>query len=96
MLTALAQELIDLEIVPDVDDRLRNGKFREGITTAEIVADAIGLTCELWDRLMEGVQSKSVEVTDLGRGRPTIPATGDGGRGGADGWAGQFSRDGAA
>ena len=66
VLTALAQELIDLRIVPDVDDGLRNGKFREGITTAEIVADAIGLTCELWDRLMEGVQSKSVEVTDLG------------------------------
>ena len=66
MLTALAQELIDLGIVPDVDDRLRNGKFLEGITTAEIVADAIGLTGELWDRLMEGVQSKSVEVTDLG------------------------------
>ena len=69
-LVALAQALVDLRIVPDVDDRLRKGKFRDGLTTADIVADVIGVTCNVWDWLMEGVQSKSVEVTDfVGAGR---------------------------
>ena len=65
-LVALAQALVDLGIVPDVDDRLRKGKFRDGLTTADIVADVIGVTCDVWDWLMEGLQSKSVEVTDFG------------------------------
>lgn len=69
-LVALAQALVDLGIVPDVDDRLRNGKLRDDLTTADIVGEVIGVACQIWDRLMEHAQTRSAAVTDLsGAGR---------------------------
>ena len=69
-LVALAQVLVDLGIVPDVDDRLRGAEFRDGLTTADIVGDVIGVACQVWDRLMEHAQSQSAPVADFsGAGR---------------------------
>ena len=69
-LVALAQALVDLGIVPDLDDRLRDGKFRDGLTTADIVGDVIGVACQIWDRLMEHAQNQSASVSDFsGAGR---------------------------
>ena len=78
-LVAFAQALVDLGIIPDVDDRLRKGKFHDGITTADIMADAIGVTCGVWDQLMERVQSHSVRY-GLRRSRSAVSATGYCGR----------------
>ena len=69
-LVALAQVLVDLGIVPDADDRLRGGEFRDGLTTADIVGDVIGAACQVWDRLMEHAQNHSAPVADFsGAGR---------------------------
>ena len=70
MLGALGQAMVDLGLVPDIDERLREAPFRDGLTTSDILADVIGLMCIRWDMLMQHMQSRSAAITDLsGAGR---------------------------
>lgn len=59
VLHELGQALVDLGLVPDVDEKLPEGR-----TTADALADAIGLVCKRWDLLMQRIQSRSAAVTD--------------------------------
>ena len=55
----LGQILVDLGLVPDVGEKLPEGR-----TTADALADGIALVCKRWDLLMGRIQSRSAAVTD--------------------------------
>ena len=67
---ALGQALVDLGIVPSIDERLRKEPFRDDLATADILADVIGVMCVRWDTLMGHTQNRVAPVTDFnGAGR---------------------------
>ena len=70
VLEAVGQAMVDLGLVPDVDEKLREPPFRDGLTTSDILADVIGMMCVQWDMLMRHMQNRGAAVTDFsGAGR---------------------------
>ena len=70
VLTALGQVMVDSGLVPDLDARLRERPFREGLTTSDMVGDVIGMICVRWDMLMRSMVDRSARIADVsGAGR---------------------------
>lgn len=70
ILRALGQALVDLGIVPSIDEQLSRDPFRDDLKTADILTDVIGVMCVRWDTLMGHTQNRVASVTDFsGAGR---------------------------